>query len=73
LKKVGREEAIPCILEPQGDAKVFRRHWARLIQKIYEVDPLVCPKCKGALFRNVVHDLHQAEISGTAYIWFKME
>jgi len=26
-----------------------------------------------ALFRNVVHDLHQAEISGTTYIWFKME
>ena len=23
--------------------------WARLIQKIYEVDPLVCPKCKGAM------------------------
>jgi len=26
-----------------------------------------------ALFRNVVHDLHQAVISGTTYIWFKME
>jgi hypothetical protein len=26
-----------------------------------------------ALFRNIVHDLHQAEISGTTYIWFKME
>lgn len=26
-----------------------------------------------ALFKNVVHDLHQAEISGTTYIWFKME
>ena len=45
----GSEEAIPCILEPEGDAKVFRRNWARLIQKIYVVDPLVCPKCKGAM------------------------
>jgi len=45
----GSEEAIPCILEPEGDVKVFRRNWARLIQKIYEVDPLVCPKCKGAM------------------------
>ena len=26
-----------------------------------------------ALFKNVVHDLHQAVISGTTYIWFKME
>ena len=23
--------------------------WARLIQKIYEADPLVCPKCKGTM------------------------
>ena len=23
--------------------------WARLIQKIYEVDPLVCPKCQGQM------------------------
>jgi hypothetical protein len=23
------------------------KNWARLIQKIYEVDPLTCPKCKG--------------------------
>jgi NCS2 family nucleobase:cation symporter-2/xanthine permease XanP len=26
-----------------------------------------------ALFRNVVHDLHQAVISGTTYIWFKLD
>ena len=37
----------PCILEPEGNSKAFRKNWARLIQKIYEVDPLVCPKCKG--------------------------
>ena len=38
-----RDDAIPCILEPLGDAKTFRKNWARLIRKIYEVDPLVCP------------------------------
>ena len=32
-----------------GDIKVIRRNWARLIQKIYEVNPLVCPKCQGAM------------------------
>ncbi|MFH1154828.1 MAG: IS91 family transposase, partial [Pseudomonadota bacterium] len=26
-----------------------RQNWARLIQKIYEVDPLVCPKCQGSM------------------------
>jgi len=29
----------------QGWKEGFRRNWARLIQKIYEVDPLTCPKC----------------------------
>jgi len=43
------DDAIPCILEPQGDEKAYRKSWARLIQKIYEVDPLVCPKCQGTM------------------------
>ncbi len=25
--------------------KAARRSWARLIQKVYEVDPLICEKC----------------------------
>ncbi|HPC33982.1 MAG TPA: transposase [Syntrophales bacterium] len=45
----GNDDAVPCILESHGDEKTFRRNWARLIQKIYEVDPLVCPKCQGAM------------------------
>ena len=38
---------IPCILEPELTDKAFRKNWARLIQKIYEVDPLTCAKCQG--------------------------
>ncbi len=26
-------------------ARALRRSWAQLIKRIYEVDPLVCPKC----------------------------
>ena len=29
--------------------KAFRKNWARLIQKIYEVDPLCCPRCQGSM------------------------
>jgi hypothetical protein len=29
--------------------KAFRQNWARLIQKIYEIDPLICPKCQGEM------------------------
>jgi hypothetical protein len=36
-------------LEPQLTDKAFRKRWARLIQKIYEVDPLVCSSCGGAM------------------------
>jgi len=48
-KEAGTGDDIPCILDVQRDNKTFRQNWARLIQKIYEVDPLVCPKCQGAM------------------------
>jgi hypothetical protein len=48
-QKEGNDDAVPSIIESQGDEKIFRRNWARLIQKIYEIDPLVCPKCQGAM------------------------
>ena len=48
-KEAGTDDVIHCILEPEENSKAFRKNWARLIQKIYEVDPLVCPKCKGTM------------------------
>ena len=57
-KEKGTDDAIPCILEPDGDVKALRKGWARLIQKIYEVDPLVCPKCKGTMrIISVIEDV----------------
>ncbi|MFC1746530.1 hypothetical protein ACFL35_21230 [Candidatus Riflebacteria bacterium] len=48
-----RKAAVDCespvINEPAKSKKEFRKNWARLIQKIYEVDPLECPKCGGAM------------------------
>ena len=48
-KKNDQDELIPYILEPDGTSKEYRKNWARLIQKIHEVDPLTCPKCKGRM------------------------
>jgi hypothetical protein len=31
------------------DARALRRSWAQLIKRVYEVDPLVCPKCGGGM------------------------
>ena len=33
----------------EGSSEEFRKSWARLIQKIYEVDPLICPKCQNQM------------------------
>ena len=48
-KETGTDDAIPCILEPVENVRALRKSWARLIQKIYQVDPLVCPKCQGVM------------------------
>ena len=48
-KKNDQDELIPSILEPYGSSKEYKRNWAHLIQKIYEVDPLTCPKCQGRM------------------------
>jgi hypothetical protein len=45
----GRDNAIPSILESDGSSREFRKNWAGLIKKIYEVDPLTCPKCSGEM------------------------
>jgi hypothetical protein len=48
-KKQNQDELIPSILEPDGSSKEYRRNWSRLIQKIYETDPLCCPRCQGRM------------------------
>jgi hypothetical protein len=46
-KKQGACES-DCVIE-EDDYKCANKSWARLIKKIYEVDPLICPKCKGQM------------------------
>jgi len=40
-------EPLPTVLEPQAPPEGFGKNsaWARLIRKVYEVDPLECPTC----------------------------
>jgi hypothetical protein len=40
---------VPALMEPVLTSRAFRENWARLIQKIYQVDPLLCPKCQGTM------------------------
>jgi hypothetical protein len=38
-KKAGSDDQVPVLIESEITPKRFRRSWARLIQKIYLVDP----------------------------------
>jgi hypothetical protein len=48
-KKAETDDDVPTIVKNEMPAKVWRQNWARLIQKIYEVDPLICPRCQGTM------------------------
>ncbi len=62
-KRRRQAEAATCVLSRDGehapsaradrdqspDVRAFRRSWAQLIKRVYEVDPLVCPKCQGEM------------------------
>jgi hypothetical protein len=59
-KKQNQDALIPCILEPDEDSKAYRKNWARLIAKIYEVDPLTCPKCQGQM--RIIGSIEDPEV-----------
>jgi len=48
-RKETEDDRVPRILEADKSSKEYRKNWARLIQKIYEVDPLTCPKYRGIM------------------------
>jgi ribosomal protein S27E len=48
-KKAGTDDQVPALIESEISSKEFRKNWARLIQKIYHVNPLVCSKCSGSM------------------------
>jgi len=50
LKKEGDEPQFYII--ENGCHGELNRSWARLIQKIHEVNPLICPKLRGETWSN---------------------
>jgi hypothetical protein len=53
LRTSTNEEAKPAALDstdtPDAWSRLRRQSWARLLQKVYEVDPFICPKCQGTM------------------------
>jgi len=53
--------ALPA--QEQGpSAREARKRWAALIRQVYEVDPLVCPKCGGTMKILSFIERHQSEV-----------
>ena len=48
-KKKNTDDNVPVPVITDIKRKKFRKNWARLIQKIYNVDPLLCSKCSGTM------------------------
>jgi hypothetical protein len=48
-KKAETDDNISAIVKNEMSSQEWRQNWARLIQKVYEVDPLICPKCQGEM------------------------
>jgi len=42
-------EQSDYVIENEESSKSCSKSWARLIKKIYEVDPLACSKCGGSM------------------------
>ena len=47
MHKENQDDFIAYIMEPNGSSKEYMKNWARLIQKIYEVDPSPGRSAKG--------------------------
>ena len=59
-KKAGTDDDVPALIDSDISRKAFRKNWARLIQKIYHVNPLLCPKCLGSM--KIISFIDDSEI-----------
>ena len=57
-KKTDIDIKTPAPVDSDITKKELRRNWARLIQKVYYTDPLLCPKCCGRMrIISIIEDL----------------
>jgi len=59
-KKAGTDDEVPSLIESDASPGDFSKNWARLIKKIYNVDPLVCPKCHWKM--RILSAIEQADV-----------
>lgn len=62
LRAKSREKAARPTEGNGPSAKDARKRWAALIKQIYEVDPLVCPKCGAQMKIISFIERHQRQL-----------
>jgi hypothetical protein len=71
-KRIEDEGDIDSVVaEPDAWAQLRKQSWARLLQKIYEVDPFLCPKCNGQM--RVVAIIQDREELRKIIAWASMK
>ena len=52
----------PEVIEvaPPPISKELKKHWSYFIRKVYETDPLTCPKCQGEM--RIISFIDQPEV-----------
>jgi hypothetical protein len=64
---------MKCTSFPEDEVEVdilaYKRAWARLLSKVYEIDPLVCPKCGAEMKVIAVIARTQMRLSEYSGIW----
>jgi len=48
MRKTESDPLCPLIIEDE-DPFIPSKGWAEMIKKVYEIDPLICPKCGGTM------------------------
>ncbi len=59
-EKVEEEPAEVTEIPSPPISKELKRRWSYFIRKVYETDPLVCPKCSGEI--RIISFIDQAEV-----------
>ena len=65
LRTQGQAQAAPAAAPNSASApsaKQARKRWAALLKQVYEVDPLLCPKCGAEMKVIAFIEQHQREV-----------
>ena len=59
-KKEKPQEQEIIGLDPQPVSKELKKRWSYFIRKVYETDPLLCPKCQGEM--RIISFINRADV-----------